>query len=206
MDIECDKGHTYKSSIDNFRHGNRCPHCDLIVRKVSQLIPYEVVKKEFEDKGYTLLSEVYDGNNKPLDVECPKGHKWRVSLSNFRKGHRCKRCSRSRGEHAIMMVLEHFNIPFENEYTIPEKGFSQLRFDFYLPEENMTIEYDGEFHYMELGINNLEEIQRCDRRKDELCRMKNIKMLRIPYWDYKNIEDILAKELNLIICDGEIIY
>lgn len=74
-----------------------------------------------------------------------------------------------------------------------------MRFDFYLPDYNCCIEYDGISHYKpnEYGSWNTEEsvkdTQYRDKVKDDYCSTHNIKMIRIPYWDY----DILNKDYLL---------
>ena len=44
-------------------------------------------------------------------------------------------------------------------------------------------------------IKNLDDCQRRDNIKNKYCEENNIKMIRIPYWDYKNIEEILTKQI-----------
>ena len=41
------------------------------------------------------------------------------------------------------------------------------------------------------------EIKIKDNIKTQYCKDNNIKLIRIPYWDFDNIEEILKKELNL---------
>ena len=38
---------------------------------------------------------------------------------------------------------------------------------------------------------------RNDNIKSQYCKDNNIKLIRIPYWEYDNINEILDKELNL---------
>jgi hypothetical protein len=62
----------------------------------------------------------------------------------------------------------------------------------------MCIEYDGEHHFVEneyFGEGNLEYMKENDKIKNEYCILKNIKLIRIPFHDYKNIETIL-NDLN----------
>ena len=33
---------------------------------------------------------------------------------------------------------------------------------------------------------------------NDFCKKNNIKLIRIPYWDFKNVEMILKKELKLL--------
>ena len=74
-----------------------------------------------------------------------------------------------------------------------------LLFDFYLIDLNICIEYDGEQHFT---INeffggeknfNIRVIN--DNIKTEFCNKNKIKLIRIPYYNFNDIENILAKEL-----------
>jgi hypothetical protein len=71
-----------------------------------------------------------------------------------------------------------------------------LPFDFYLPDYNMIIEFDGEQHYKQSHFthSNLSYTQAHDIIKNDYCKNKNIKLIRIPYWELNNIETILNNE------------
>jgi len=103
-----------------------------------------------------------------------------------------------------------------NIYFIPQMKFDRLlglggcllSYDFYIPILNLIIEYDGEYHYMPIKKYKNEPMKDAEERfrkqqihdklKNEYCKKHNIKLLRIPYWDFDNIEKILTKELNII--------
>src|SRR5690606_10886042 len=44
----------------------------------------EVARRVFLDEGYTLLSKEYINNSTKMEVLCPKGHNWSVSLHSFK--------------------------------------------------------------------------------------------------------------------------
>lgn len=75
------------------------------------------------------------------------------------------------------------NIRFEAEKTFED--FKGHRFDFYLPDNNIIIEYDGEQHFKPVDYFGGEEYfierQRKDEEKDEYCENKNIHLVRIKY-------------------------
>ena len=72
------------------------------------------------------------------------------------------------------------------------KHINHLIFDFYLPETNAIIEYDGEFHYRDVhGGLEIQKIR--DSIKNEYCYKNNIKLIRIPFYKFNEIEDILNK-------------
>lgn len=60
------------------------------------------------------------------------------------------------------------------------------------------IEYDGIGHYNEdtFGKESYTNTIKHDRMKNSYCQQNNIQLLRIPYWDFDNIENILTNYLN----------
>jgi len=75
------------------------------------------------------------------------------------------------------------------------KNKKSLPFDFYLPERNICIEFQGIQHYEPReffgGEKTFKERKFLDNIKREYCKDNNIKLLEISYKDFKNIEDIL---------------
>ena len=61
----------------------------------------------------------------------------------------------------------------------------KLRFDFFLPEYNTLIEYQGEQHYRSVplfgGDEGYKRRQENDRIKRDYCKSNNIKLIEIPY-------------------------
>ena len=56
-------------------------------------LTYEYVKNEVESvKGYKLLSKEYINAHIKLEIQCDKGHKYKVTRCNFRTGNRCPHC------------------------------------------------------------------------------------------------------------------
>ena len=62
-------------------------------------------------------------------------------------------------------------------------------FDFYLPDQNILIEYDGEqhFHKVKNDRYGYEGIVARDNYKNQWCQENNIPLIRIPYTDYDKI-------------------
>lgn len=109
------------------------------------------------------------------------------------------------GEEKIKQYLKQLNIVFHQEYGFSDcKYINKLRFDFYLPDYNCCIEFDGKQHFKEKGTwaekdNGLKEIQIKDNIKNQYCKNNNIKLIRIPYWDIDKINEKYL--MNLIICE-----
>ena len=109
-------------------------------------------------------------------------------------------CLNSKGELRIRSFLDAHHIRYQQQKCfIGCINVRSLLFDIYLPDYNLAIEYDGEFHYMHVtGLNNdVAYQQNNDAIKDQYCNENNIVLLRIPYWDKDNIESILTDWLFL---------
>lgn len=104
-------------------------------------------------------------------------------------------CIKSKGEWIIANILEENNISFEKQ-----KSFDDLRnlvhgvprFDFFIPNGNYLIEYDGEQHFVHtnLGWNDkehFEKVQERDKLKNEYCKKNKIPLIRIPYTHQKDL-------------------
>jgi len=114
----------------------------------------------------------------------------------------CPQCSESNMEKRIRKYLLRQNVSFE-----PQKWFEKCRnilplpFDFYLMDYNVLIEAQGIQHFKPVEYFGGEEYfvkrKNNDLIKNNYCKNNGIKLIEIPYWDYKNIENILIKELNL---------
>ncbi len=135
--------------------------------------------------------------------ECKE--EYSVKACNFtRRNQRCPKCSsNSKGEEKISKYFSDNKIEYELHKTFPDlKGVGEgyLSYDFYILDYNLLIEYQGNFHDGSNGTNEFSDVekqQEHDRRKREYAENHNIKLLEIWYWDFDNIEEILAKELKL---------
>ena len=107
-------------------------------------------------------------------------------------------CIKSRGEAKIQEILLENNINFIKQKTFPTcynpETNNPFFFDFYLPDYNLLIEYDGEQHFSfkkdTYSWNNEENFQKTkkhDELKNNWCKENNIKLIRIPYTEYNNL-------------------
>lgn len=131
-----------------------------------------------------------------------------AGLSTNKSG--CPKCNRgiSRGNRKIIEILTKYNINFNAEYRFKNCRSSKnipLPFDFYINQNNSqyAIEYQGKQHYIQLndffGKNCFERLQQNDKVKREYCYVNDITFIEIPYWKYKNIENILLSHLEHLI-------
>jgi very-short-patch-repair endonuclease len=126
---------------------------------------------------------------------------------------------RSKGEEALYDFLSEY---FHGAKIIEQYYVKGYRFDFFVPDYKLAVEYDGEFHYhynswvhgegITGQVNFDEQISR-DREKDRICKEMGWYLVRIPYtteltkqtlrriFDEK-IQDIAAN-LKLVDSAGE---
>lgn len=202
LEIRCSKNHEWKTTYSNFQQGHRCPYCMAEDRRYE----YREVKGYIESFGYKLLSTEYKNNKCKLSIRCPKGHEFKMGFSSFKnQGQRCPICNESKGERRVREYLENNNINFTPQIEYEDLlglGRGNLSYDFYLPQYNLLIEYQGEFHDGSVTGSyqktfDFDRQQEHDKRKKQYSIDNNIELLEIWYWDFDNIENILNKELKL---------
>lgn len=162
--------------------------------KNGELTPYDV----------TLNSGQY------IWWECKEcGHEWVVRVADRNNGTNCPKCNESKGESKIDHILNSLNLIHAIQYTFPvllSDKRKLLRFDFAVFNKYnklmCLIEYDGHQHFkpirfggisMEKAIEIYKTTVKYDIRKNLYCAKNNIPLIRIPYWEFDNIEMILVE-------------
>lgn len=144
--------------------------------------------------------EEYCGANTKILHKCDiDGYEWFATPANILFGCGCPKCQSSKGEKQIAQWLQTKNITYIQQKIFANcKDKNGLPFDFYIPEYNLCIEYDGEQHFKpidfsgkgeEWAFNKFSITQAHDNIKNQYCKDNNIRLLRIPY--FKNIESEL---------------
>lgn len=130
-------------------------------------------------------------------------------------GSGCPVCKESKGELRVAKYLSSNNISFFRQKTFDKlRGVKPLKYDFYLPDHNKLIEYDGEGHYKpifgrtpESKQKNLEKCQKNDMIKNKFAKDNNISLLRIPYWDFEILEELVKNFLFTSVAEeSEIMF
>jgi very-short-patch-repair endonuclease len=135
-------------------------------------------------------------------ITCPKHGDFPQTPASHLKGCGCRKCNKNIGENAIRNFLTKNNIEFEEQKRFKDcKNIKPLPFDFYLPQYNLCIEFDGKQHFIptdfksnlteEEKLKSFELLQIRDNIKTDYCKNNNINLLRIKYTE--NIEEKLIK-------------
>jgi hypothetical protein len=165
-------------------------------------------KNTFGD-SYEYDINKFDDLDNLAEVYCKQHERWfDVLPKEHIGGKRCPFDNESKGETMVRVYLEKNNIPFKQYHKL--KGcFSEingrcilLTFDFYLPEQNAVIEYDGEQHYKPVerfgGEPTYQRQVLLDNIKNVFCDKSGVKMIRIPYTikKPKDIKELLDVQLK----------
>jgi len=147
-----------------------------------------------------LLEESNKFNRRLYRCKCDCGNEIIVPSSCLTTNHTSScGCILSYYNMYIDILLDKLNVKHRPEYTITIDGH-KFRYDFYLCDYNLIIEYDGEQHYMPVNFGdndpikmeeNLKRVQEHDRLKNKYCEENNISLLRIPYWEKYNIDKLI---------------
>ena len=172
----------------------------------------ELYKKNINIK---LIGEYINSYTKTLFkcYECEKQCEWSTTPASVLSGHKSSMCTMSNGVVIIKKFLDNHSIAYTMEQTFEKcKNVYPLRFDFYLPEYNCCIEYDGEQHYSPVNFHGCSDIKSDmsfqqtkfnDIIKNEYCISNNINLLRIPFFELNNIENILCQHLLVKAGDAQ---
>ena len=198
----------FYQDLMNHKNGQGCPKCAdkkrANKRKLSIKEQINQIRKVKNIKECAYFWNTYIDNGKKMKIKCMKcGNIFKQCIQNHKNGQGCPKCgSVSIGENKIEDTLNKLNIHFiRQKRFINCKRKRELPFDFYISDLNVCIEYDGIQHFESIerfgGEKQLEERKLNDKIKNNYCFVQKIKLIRIPYWDFDNIEDILKIELNI---------
>lgn len=206
--FQCEKcGYIFERTAYEVYYGkSHCPNCEKESRLLSDEDIRNKLRKNNPDIEYVGC---YTGSLERASFHCLKcGHKWDTFAFAVYGGKTgCPKCAFSKGEDRISRYLDSKNISYKSQHEFSDcKNVYSLPFDFYIPKMNICIEYDGEFHFMPVQISrgmskeqaeiNYTKLQKRDNIKNDYCKTNNIKLIRIPYTEFTNIEKILDKTLD----------
>jgi len=183
----------------HINNGSGCPKCanTIIAKKIS------MDKKHFLNKSKKIHNNKYDYSlveyknaKQNIKIICKIHGIFEQTPNKHLQGQGCPICKVSRGEKEIRQILNNNNIKYKRQQVFDDcKNIRKLQFDFYLPEYNTCIEYDGEQHYKSIeyfgGVKSFKLRQKRDMIKNDYCKNNNIKLLRIKYDE--NIENKLTE-------------
>lgn len=155
---------------------------------------------------YDMSDIVYVDDAVPVKLVCPKhGAFWDspIHLISSRKG--CPHCwnYQSSGEVKIREILDEYSFKYEQEKTLPYLEYKMpLYFDFYLPEQNIAIEFQGPQHFKAIdffgGQKAFEDQKIRDQIKRDWCKVNNVRLIEVEFHKdiFEQLKDLIDEQLD----------
>jgi hypothetical protein len=210
----CDFG--WKAMLTERKRGRGCPACSHFVSsdKTNLAITFPDLMLEWDyGKNKIDPSKILPHCKEKAWWICSVcGHSWYtyISVRTRTRKSNCPKCADSKGERTIAKYLRDNNFLFERYYKPKNCRYKNpLSFDFAIFNSNKELiklcEYQGEQHFHpvdfasrgeEWAKESFDIILKRDKIKEDYCLKNNISFLKINYYDFSKIEEILNKELD----------
>lgn len=203
MPIECECfacGYRWFPEPGNLLNGSGCPSCAGLKKKTTEQFVEEL--KEI-NPDIIVLGE-YRGSKVDIACKCRVcGFEWSARPNNLLCNRTsCPSCDQSKGERRIKTYLDKHGIRYKYEESFPGLigvGGGALTYDFFIPDINILIEFQGGQHRMPVKFpdddrdpEELFEIRmEHDKRKRLYADEHGLGLIEIWDYDFKNIEFIL---------------
>lgn len=147
---------------------------------------------------YNYSKVAYSNHGSKVIIVCHKHGDFEQTPGSHLSGSGCPKCKSSLGEQFIMRILEENDIPYIHEYLIPGST-TRHRYDFYLPQHNLLIEFHGIQHYKPIdffgGVEGLKSNKERDLFKRDLAKLAGIPMIVFNYKELKEDKDKFVQRL-----------
>jgi hypothetical protein len=181
--IICSKHGVFEIKPNDHLNGSGCGRCFGRGKTTEDFIT-EAISKYGLLYSYKLTE--YKSTHKKIKIICSIHGMFEKSPNHHLNGGGCPICKESKGESEIRKYLTENNINFLPQHRFPDcRDIRPLPFDFYLPDYNTCIEYQGEQHYKPInyfgGFKVFKQQQKRDRIKLNYCVDKQIDLIIIKY-------------------------
>lgn len=196
-------GHEWEANIYKRKDGQNCPYCahKKLLQGFNDLATtHPKIAKELSEKNNFSASEIIGGKDKKVVWECANGHEWDAVVYSRKRGNGCPKCNItvSAPEQAIRDFLEQFD--FDVKYN-DRKVLEGLELDFYIPEKNVAIEFNGLYWHTETQGKD----KNYHYSKWLTCKNKGIQLIQVWEDDWNRnptlIKNMLANKLGVNVQD-----
>ena len=200
--IICPEHGEFYVTPNNFLGKYNCG-CHYCKNKATNKEEFVYKASKIHNNKYDYSQVEYTNSKAKIKIVCPEHGEFWQSPNDHLNGCGCPVCKESRGEKIITKILENYNIKYLRQYKI-NKLFPNkyILVDFYLPDYNLFIEYNGIQHYIPVkyfgGELKFQYQQERDCKLKEYCQNNNIDLLIIKYDvdNFNDIEQIILNRLN----------
>lgn len=200
-------GYKWKGTPSNLLKGHGCPKCAGLAKLTTEefISKLQPINPDIEILG------TYINTDTKILCKCNRcNHEWEATPDNLLRGRGCPKCKITKGEKRITQYLDNLGIPYiyDKPYfnDLVGTGGGLLKPDFIIPSLKIWIEYDGIQHSKPVNFRGamseqqLQErfkyTQQNDQIKNQYAKDNNWTLIRIPFTEYDNIEQILAEYIE----------
>ena len=207
---DCECGNKISVSSRYLRESPLCSCGCMSHPNIKKGSIYNLVGKKYGQLLVLEETELRENQVVVWKCQCDCGEICYASTTSLLSGRKksCG-CMKSYGELIIKNLLKENNIQYEYQKTFkncifPDTGKNPI-FDFFLPNFNCIIEFDGIQHFqITNGWNTPEKLRKTmqsDLYKNKWCKVNNISLIRIPYTIINDIkiQDLLPVTSSYII-------
>lgn len=203
--IFCPEHGAFLQTAAKHMGGQGCPSC---ANRDMDLSKFVERAKEVHDDRYEYSKSEYLGARKKILVTCPEHGDFEQVVHAHLAGGGCPLCvdaMNSKGVQRITAWLEARSIHFVREMTFDDlrsekNEVYRLRCDFFLPEHDAIIEFDGQQHFLPNSLWGGEEgfrvLKANDEKKNKWANEKGYRMVRIRFDQIEETDEILSKQVT----------
>lgn len=141
----------------NVLRGTGCPACAKNAKLTNQIIDNRII-----DRSLIRLNNVINSVSK-IKWQCKEcGYIWKALIQSVtQRNTGCPHCSIRKNEKLLSNIFKTIGFEVRNQFSINkiDKNCKRLVVDFYLPNNNLIIEYNGKQHYQPVQFGNLSKRQ-----------------------------------------------
>ncbi|MFW6172727.1 MAG: hypothetical protein ACOC5T_03185 [Elusimicrobiota bacterium] len=178
--IICKKHKEFQITPKDHLNGIGCSQCYYEKMKLTTIEFIQKASKIHENK-YDYSKVKYVNSRTKVCIICPEHGEFWQSPNRHLSNNNCPMCKQSKGEIKIANWLNKNNIQYKNQKTFQEcKNKRNLPFDFYIPQINTCIEFDGKQHFKPIpifgGEKSFKQRKINDQIKTQYCLDNNISL------------------------------
>ena len=160
--------------------------------------------KEIHGNKYDYSKVKYVNNKTKVCIVCSEhGEFWQRPDSHLYMKTGCPKCTEFEGEKTLYNILinEFCNVEYQKHFS----WLGRQSLDFYLPDYNVAIEYQGRQHFEPVsifgGVKNFWKQLTNDLKKHNLCIKNNVKLYYVTFEcdiDIEYFTEIYNNSIKLI--------
>lgn len=192
--------HIWNPIPSNLLQGKKCPKCKAVQNgnnKRKSFDQFLEQAKETHFQKYDYSKAKYVNNYTEITIICPIHGEFKQIPYVHLRGCGCPKCKQSKGELLIEHLLSEHNVKYSSQFELKLDN-RRIYIDFYLPEYNVFIEYNGKQHYIPIEYFGEEIRFQQQKFRDQIvrdyCNSNNITLIEIKYDSSEEfIKSILKK-------------